>query len=160
MRFRLVHSDRTLASIEPCAIINEVKLIRSRATANPGVLMEGVSTERTNRRRSMRIVMRVPLYVSPTNAPATDEWESVETSVISMHGGLIRSRNQFPVGTTLDIRKRSNQRFTRGRVVWTAAWESDSAFEVGFEILDPPGFWEVNFHADRSPGGQRPSIHP
>jgi hypothetical protein len=137
----------------------EVKLIRAHTKFNPGVLMEEVSTERTNRRRSMRIVMRVPLYVSPANAPATAEWEPVETSVISLHGGLIRSRYQFPVGTTLDIRKRSNQGFTRGRVVWTAAWEKDRAFEVGFEILDPPGFWEIKFPADRWPEGQEPSFH-
>ncbi|MGD0225252.1 MAG: PilZ domain-containing protein [Terriglobia bacterium] len=115
--------------------------------------MEGVSTERTFRRRSLRIVMRVPLFVSPVNAPATDEWEPVETLVISLHGGLIRSRQQFPVGTTLDIRTRSNQRFTRGRVVWTSAGAKDFAFEVGFEILEPPGFWEVNFPADRWSGG-------
>lgn len=115
--------------------------------------MEGVSTERTYRRRSLRIVMRVPLFVSPVNAPATDEWEPVETLVISLHGGLIRSRQQFPVGTTLDIRTRSNQRFTRGRVVWTSAGAKDFAFEVGFEILEPPGFWEVNFPVDRWSAG-------
>jgi hypothetical protein len=93
--------------------------------------------------------MRVPLYVSPVNAPATDEWESVETLVVSLHGGLIRSRHQFPIGTTLDIRMRNKQRFTRGRVVWTAAGERERAYEVGFEILEPPGFWEINFPKDR-----------
>lgn len=98
--------------------------------------------------------MRVQLFVSPTNAPATAEWEPVETLVISLHGGLIRSRQHFPIGTTLDIRTRSNQRFTRGRVVWTSAGTKDLAFEVGFEILDPPGFWEINFPVDRWSGGK------
>ena len=111
--------------------------------------MEGTSTERASRRRSLRIVMRVPLYVSPAGAPSTAEWEPVETLVISLHGGMIRSRQQFPVGTTLDIRIRNTQRFTRGRVVWTTAGERDLAFEVGFEILEPPGFWEINFPEDR-----------
>jgi hypothetical protein len=111
--------------------------------------MEGTSTERASRRRSLRIVMRVPLYVSPAGAPSTAEWEPVETLVISLHGGMIRSRQQFPVGTTLDIRMRNSQRFTRGRVVWTTAGERELAFEVGFEILEPPGFWEINFPEDR-----------
>ncbi|MDR3677585.1 MAG: PilZ domain-containing protein [Acidobacteriota bacterium] len=111
--------------------------------------MDGVSTDQSLRRRSLRIVMRVPLYVSPVNAPATDEWESVETLVVSLHGGMIRSRHQFPIGTTLDIRMRNKQRFTRGRVVWTAAGERERAYEVGFEILEPPGFWEINFPKDR-----------
>lgn len=111
--------------------------------------MEVVSTERTFRRRSLRIVMRVPLYVSPVNAPATDEWEPVETLVISLHGGMIRSRQRFPIGTTLDIRMRNKQRFTRGRVVWTAAGVRDFTFEIGFEILEAPGFWEITFPEDR-----------
>ena len=123
-------------------------------------LKERVSTEQTSRRRSLRIVMRVPLYVSPAGASYPEEWEPVETLVISMYGGMIRSRKQFPVGTTLDIRKRDSQRFTRGRVVWTAAGAREFAFEVGFEIMDPPGFWEVNFPEDRWSERQRPSSKP
>lgn len=109
---------------------------------------EGVSTERKVRRRSVRIVMRVPLFVSPAGAPATAEWEPVETLVVSLHGGMIRSRQGFPVGTTLDIRMRNQQRSTRGRVVWTATHPSDRVFEVGFEIAEP-GFWEIKFPEDR-----------
>jgi hypothetical protein len=110
---------------------------------------EEVSTERTVRRRSLRIVMRIPLYVSAAASAYSEEWEPVETLLISLHGGMIRSRRQFPVGTMLDIRKRDTQRFTRGRVVWTAAGAREYVFEVGFEILEPPGFWEINFPEDR-----------
>jgi hypothetical protein len=122
-------------------------------------LMEGVSTERTVRRRSLRIVMRVPLYVSPVDAPGTAEWEPVETLVISLHGGMIRSRRRFPIGTTLDIRMRNRQRFTRGRVVWTAEGAKDLAFEIGFEILEPPGFWEIRFPEDRWTEAEHSSFH-
>jgi len=111
--------------------------------------MEEASTERAFRRRSLRIVMRVPLYVCPSNAPATEEWEPVETLVISLHGGMIRSRRKFSIGTTLDIRMRNQQRFTRGRVVWTAVGAQDLPFELGFEILEPPGFWDIKFPEDR-----------
>lgn len=89
--------------------------------------------------------MRVPLFVNAADAPATSEWEQVETLVVSLHGGLIRTRQKFPVGTVLDIRTRNAQRFTRGRVVWTAP--GASAFEVGFET--PPGFWDIKFPEDR-----------
>jgi len=121
--------------------------------------MEGVSKERTVRRRSLRIVMRVPLYVSPVDAPATVEWEPVETLLISLHGGMLRSRRRFPLGTILDIRMRNKQRFTRGRVVWTAAGASDLAFEIGFEILEPPGFWEIKFPEDRWTEAEHSSFH-
>ena len=111
--------------------------------------MEGVSRELVVRRRSLRIVRRVPLFISPTDAPGSAEWEPVETVVISLYGGMIRSRHRYPIGTTLYIRLRDEQRFTRGRVVWTAVGAKDGAFEIGFEILEPPGFWEITFPPDR-----------
>ena len=101
----------------------------------------------TRRRRSLRIVMRIPLIVNSSDETA--EWEPVETVVISLHGGLIRTRQHFGVGATLDIRMRLKERSTRGRVVWTKVNGDGKGFEVGFEILDQPGFWEVNFPPDR-----------
>ncbi len=118
-------------------------------------LKEDVSAESIARRRSLRIVMRIPLYVSPADSAYSEEWEPVETLVISLHGGMIRSRRKFPVGTMLDIRKRDTQRFTRGRVVWSGTGAREYVFEVGFEILEPPGFWEVNFPKDRWTGNER-----
>ncbi len=116
-----------------------------------GKAMTSASAAKRTRRRSIRIVMRVPLYVSASNAPSTEEWEPVETLVLSLHGGLLRSRRGFPVGATLDIRMRNEQRSARCRVVWTGKGRGGNAvdFDVGFELLDPPGFWEVNFPADR-----------
>jgi hypothetical protein len=136
----------------------EENSVKSSAQFSCGGRMDGVSTERIFRRRSQRIVMRVPLYVNPVNAPATAEWELVETLVISLHGGMIRSRQQFPVGTTLDIRIRNTQRFTRGRVVWTGAGARELAFEVGFELLEPPGFWGIKFPEDKWPYGGSPPL--
>jgi len=104
--------------------------------------------------------MRVPLYVSPAGAPPTAEWEPVETLVINLHGGLIRSHQQFPIGTLLDIRNRNTQRSTRGRVVYTASGATEPAYDVAFEILEAPGFWEVNFPADRWSEAAQPSPRP
>ena len=112
-------------------------------------LLEEISADSKLRRRSMRIVMRVPLFVNPTDASSSTEWEAVETLVVSLHGGMIRSRQQFPVGTMLDIRTRNAQRFTRGRVVWTALGSTGITFEIGFEILEPPGFWDFKFPEDK-----------
>jgi hypothetical protein len=111
------------------------------------MLMEGVSTQPA-RRRSQRIVVRIPLLVNSAEAGAATEWEPVETVVISLYGGLIRTRQQFGVGTTLDIRMRNRDRSTQGRVVWLAPGANSPGFELGFEILDQPGFWEMNFPPD------------
>lgn len=146
-----------LARTEPYVMMAIEKGLSFRAKILWGGLMERVSTERIIRRRSLRIVLRVPLYVSPVGAPATAEWEPVETLVVSLHGGMIRSRQRLPIGTTLEIRTQNNQRFARGRVVWTSEGASNSTFEVGFEILDPPGFWEIKFPKDRWSGEEHSS---
>jgi hypothetical protein len=111
--------------------------------------MEAPATQSTPRRRSQRIVVRIPLLINARDASATTEWEQVGTVVISLHGGLIRTRQQFPVGATLDIRMRQRDRSTLARVVWTALDAEKKLFELGFEILGPPGFWEINFLPDR-----------
>jgi hypothetical protein len=117
--------------------------------------MEGPPTQSTRRRRSQRIVARVALLINALDASASTEWEHVETLVISLHGAMIRTRQKFPVGATLDIRMWQKDRSTQGRVVWTAEDASGKSFDVGFEILGPPGFWEINFLPDRWEEGKR-----
>ena len=114
--------------------------------------MGGASSQSVSRRRSLRIVMRIPLLISPAESPNLAEWESVETLVISLHGGLVRTHQKMQVGTTLDIHIRNKNRSTRGRVVWTGSEGDGKDFDLGFEILGPPGFWEVQFPPDRWSG--------
>ena len=96
--------------------------------------------------------MRIPLFISPADSPDLGEWEPVETLVISLHGGLVRTHRKLQVGTTLDIRMRNRNRSTRGRVVWIGSEGNGKGFDLGFEILDPPGFWEIQFPPDRWAG--------
>ena len=113
--------------------------------------MEGGITQPVSRRRSSRIVLRVPLLVNSSDASAVTDWELVETILVSRHGGLIRTRQKFGVGTTLDIRMRNENRSTRGRVAWTKELANWKVFDVGFEILDQTGFWNIDFPFDRRP---------
>jgi hypothetical protein len=114
--------------------------------------MDGTGPQAVSRRRSLRIVMRIPLLISPADSADLAEWEPVETLVISLHGGLVRTRQQMQVGTTLDIRMRNRNRSTRGRVVWIGSEGNGKGFDLGFEILEPPGFWEIQFPPDRWSG--------
>ncbi len=116
--------------------------------------METKSANPATRRRSLRIVMRIPLLVNSVDTTVSTEWEQVETLVISLYGGMIRTRQKFPQGATLDIRMRQKDRSTRGRVVWSASHSNGKGFEMGFEITDP-GFWEVKFPPDRWAQGAR-----
>jgi PilZ domain len=102
------------------------------------------------RRRSARMVLRVPLYINASEGNGDTQWEPVETVMVSLHGGMLRAKQNFQVGDTLDIRVRDKDRSARARVVWaTSEVTSNGVVELGFEILDQEGFWEVNFPPDR-----------
>ncbi len=111
--------------------------------------MEGAAGQGKARRRSTRIVLRVPLFINVTDAGEQTDWEPVVTLVVSSHGGLIRTRQKFPVGAQLQIRLRDGMREAVGRIVWTNGQSDGQGYEVGFEILDPPGFWGIKFFPDR-----------
>jgi PilZ domain len=102
------------------------------------------------RRRSARMVLRVPLFINSSDTNGETEWEPVETVMVSLHGGMLRAKQNFQVGDTLDIRVRDKERSARARVVWaTSEVTANGVVELGFEIMDQDGFWEVNFPPDR-----------
>ena len=105
-------------------------------------------------RRSARIVLRIPLLINAMNTNGETEWERVETVMVSLHGGMLRARQNFQVGDTLDIRVSNKDRSARARVVWTSTELTETGVELGFEIMDQEGFWEINFPPDR--WSQRP----
>ncbi len=108
------------------------------------------------RRRSARIVLRVPLLINSAGNSEDGEWEQTETVMVSLHGGMIRARQPLKVGDTLDIRVRNGDRMARARVVWTSQEVTPQGIELGFEIVDQVGFWEINFPPDRWSDRTRP----
>jgi hypothetical protein len=102
------------------------------------------------RRRSARIVLRVPLFINSSGSNGETDWEPVETVMVSLHGGMLRAKQNFQVGDTLDLRVRDKDRSARAKVVWTSSeMTSQGVVELGFEIMDQEGFWQINFPPDR-----------
>ena len=111
------------------------------------------------RRRSARMVLRVPLFINSSDSNGETDWEPVETVMVSLHGGMLRAKQNFQVGDTLDLRVRDKERSARARVVWaTSEVTAGGVVELGFEILDQEGFWEIKFPPDR--WSQRPKSEP
>ena len=112
--------------------------------------MEAETSETTTpKRRSARILLRIPLIVNVVGDDAETDWEPVETITVSQHGAMIRTKQNFQVGDTLDIRVRDKDRSTHARVVWRSTKLTPQGVELGFEILGEDGFWEISFPADR-----------
>jgi hypothetical protein len=121
--------------------------------------MEEVSrVEEVPRRRSTRVVLRIPILIRVANGSTETEWEAVQTVLVSLHGGLIRTHQLFPVGTSLDIRMQYQERSAQARVAWRSLEPTELGFDLGFEILDPPGFWEFDFPPDRWSEKTRPRL--
>jgi hypothetical protein len=109
----------------------------------------GSNGEEMPRRRSARVVLRIPILLRVANVPSEIEWEAAQTLLVSLHGGLIRTHQMLATGETLDIRTQYRERSARARVVWRSSEPTEQGFDMGFEILDPPGFWEFDFPPDR-----------
>ena len=112
--------------------------------------MENEAVENsTTQRRSARILLRIPLIVNVVGDAVETEWEPVETITVSQHGAMIRTKQNFQVGDTLEIRVRDKDRMTQARVAWRSTKLTAQGVELGFEILGEDGFWEISFPADR-----------
>lgn len=108
------------------------------------------------RRRSTRILLRIPLIINAVGESVETEWEPVETITVSQHGGMVRAKQNFQVGDTLEIRVRNKDRSARARVAWRSTQVTPHGVELGFEILDQEGFWEISFPPDRWSATRRP----
>lgn len=114
------------------------------------IMRKSHAVEKTTRRRSSRILLRLPVLVGRPDASSPTEWENVETIILSRHGGLLRARQNFGVGTAIEIRMLNKDRTARARVVWKSSRPTPQGLELGFEIIDQPGFWEIRFPPDAS----------
>lgn len=98
-----------------------------------------------NRRRSRRIVARIPLAVQPVDPPV-----DAVTAVINLHGALILAPMPYPIGTTLAVTNRETGAVTRGRVVWVAE-EAPGVNKVGVEFeAAVADFWGASYSPEES----------
>jgi hypothetical protein len=104
------------------------------------------------------MVLRVPLIINAVDSGNETQWEQVETVVVSLHGGMVRTRQCFPVGTMLDIRMPNAGRSARARVAWISARGAPQGADMGFEIVDDADFWGVKFPPERGSITRVPSV--
>jgi hypothetical protein len=97
-------------------------------------------------------LLRLPLTIGATDPNLAADWENVETIMVSFHGGMVRTHQNFEVGTILEIRMHDKDRAAHARVVWVSAEQTPQGLELGFEIVDEQGFWGIKFPPDSSCG--------
>jgi len=98
-----------------------------------------------NRRRSQRVLLRIPIVVIARGPDRQHVTEKTHTAVVNAHGALIHLVLKVEVGQTIIIRSPDTQEEQSVRVVRTTS-TPEGKHEVGIEFLKPaPNFWRVAF---------------
>ena len=106
------------------------------------------------RRRSSRVLLRIPLIVAVKSPNGELSWHPVETQILSRHGALIRSQTMIGPGGVLEVVWRNKNRTAEARVIWSGKRKKDAGFDIALEFVREGNFWEVWFVPDP---GYRPS---
>lgn len=103
------------------------------------------ATEESNRRRSKRVLLRVPVLLSAVLADGKPIRIEAHTLVVNAHGGLLDMGMELSRGQRIRLSNLKTEMITNARVVRVEGSE-EGRFSVAFEFEFPsPHFWPVNF---------------
>lgn len=98
-----------------------------------------------NRRRSERVVLRVPVRLSAVIADGKRITIDAHTLVVNAHGGLLDVGIEMLAGQRVILSNAKLGNVTTGRVLRAERLE-EGRFSVAFEFEFPsPSFWPVSF---------------
>jgi hypothetical protein len=100
------------------------------------------------RRRSMRVLLSVPIVVSGKTANNQDFNEETRTLVVNAHGALIALAAQVAAQQTVTLSNKATQQSIHCRVVHLGSAQGGKT-QVGLEFVKPSGkFWQIDFPPD------------
>ena len=102
------------------------------------------SSEPTNRRRSERVMLHVPVTVLTETLEHEHLEEATHTLVVNAHGGLMKLTMELLVGQPITLRNHAGAE--QGCRVVRVDQTGTDHFAVAFEFDQPaPKFWPVVF---------------
>jgi hypothetical protein len=100
------------------------------------------------RRRSMRVLLSVPIYVSGKAVNHQDFKEETRTLVVNAHGALIALAAMVAAGQQIIVSNRTTRQSLECRVVYVGN-SSGGKTQMGIEFVKPsPSFWQIDFPPD------------
>jgi hypothetical protein len=102
-------------------------------------------SETSNRRRSKRVVLRVPLRLSAVTPDGKRISIEAQSLVVNAHGGLLDVGMEMIAGQEILLSNLKTENVTAGKVLRVEGSEQ-GRFLVAFEFQFPaPNFWPVSF---------------
>jgi hypothetical protein len=108
----------------------------------------GVTTVEVSRRRSMRVLLSVPIRVIGKTAANEDFEEQTRTLVVNAHGALISLQAPVVANQSITIANKATNQSRECRVVHVGT-QAAGKIQVGIEFMKPsPSFWQIDFPPD------------
>ena len=107
----------------------------------------------STRRRSQRVVMKIPVKVFSTRDSSAPFEEDTYTLVINAHGASMLVSKHLPRGSQLLLRNLQTSAMQECTIVHSGDQQA-GRFEIAVEFLVPnPSFWQISFPpVDWTPG--------
>ena len=100
------------------------------------------------RRRSMRVLLSVPIQVTGKDKEEKDFTEDTRTLVVNAHGALISLEAKVTPGQQITVANRSTRKTMDCRVVHLGSPNAGKV-QTGIEFVKPCGlFWQIDFPPD------------
>lgn len=100
------------------------------------------------RRRSMRVLLSVPINVSGQTKDDQKFEEETRTLVVNAHGALISLSAKVIAGQQIKVSNRATKKAMECRVVYVGNPVADK-MQMGIEFVEPcPFFWQIDFPPD------------
>jgi PilZ domain len=100
------------------------------------------------RRRSLRVLLSVPIQVSGKDIAGKDFNEETRTLVVNAHGALISLATQVKAGQQLHLSNKATEKSMNCRVVYVSAPQA-GRMQMGIEFEKAsPSFWQIDFPPD------------
>jgi len=100
------------------------------------------------RRRSMRVLLSVPILVTGRTAAGRDFSEDARTLVVNAHGALISLSTPVVPGQQITVANKATRNSLECRVVYLGNAQGDKT-QMGIEFLKASAsFWQIDFPPD------------
>ena len=100
------------------------------------------------RRRSMRVLLSVPIHVSGKSPENKDFTEETRTLVVNAHGALISLAAPVVTDQSIMVENKATHQALECRVVYLGTTEARKT-QMGIEFSKPSArFWQIDFPPD------------
>jgi hypothetical protein len=100
------------------------------------------------RRRSMRVLLSVPISVAGKNSKSQDFTEETRTLVVNAHGALIALGASVAAGQQVTVSNKATRASLECRIVYLGSSQAGKV-QMGIEFERPfPAFWQIDFPPD------------